>query len=157
MKINQLQERIILKDTKSINTQQFDKTLEKPIKEDLNEFSNAIMKEFSRLLNRVKYINSNNKDQLIIKIQTLMEEYISRYKNIIYSNKNGELSLKKDDLITLKNDITKKISEIEGEMINIRTKDVKVEQILKEKALLDAQIREIYKKENEEKQIPMTR
>jgi len=149
-KIKQLEKRLTLENTKSINREQFDKSLENPVKEDLNEFTNAIMKEFGKLLNRINYINPNNKNKLLVKIQTLMDEYIDRYRNIVYSKKDGTLSLKTDDLEKLKLDITKKISEIESEMVNIREKDIDIKQILKEKALLDAKIKDSYEETNEE-------
>ena len=143
-KIKQLEKTIVLQNTKSNNIQEFDKTLENPIKEDLNNFTSYIMKEFSMLLNRINYINSDNKNELLNKVQLLMDEYINRYKEIIYSNKNNELTLDKDDLEKLKLDITKKISDIESTLIDVREKDVKFEQILKEKEILDAKIQESY-------------
>lgn len=152
-KIKQLEKNIVLQNTKSNNIQEFDKTLENPIKDDLNNFTSYIMKEFSMLLNRINYLNSNNKNELLNKVQLLMDEYINRYKNIIYANKNNELTLDKDDLEKLKLDITKKISDIESLIVDVREKDIKFEQILKEKEILDAKIQESY----EEKKLTLTR
>ena len=152
-KIKQLEKTIVLQNIKSNNIHEFDKTLENPIKEDLNNFTSYIMKEFSMLLNRINYLNSDNKNELLNKVQLLMDEYINRYKNIIYANKNNELTLDKDDLEKLKLDITKKISDIESLIVDVREKDIKFEQILKEKEILDAKIQESY----EEKKLTLTR
>lgn len=152
-KIKQLEKTMVLQNTKSNNIQEFDKTLENPIKEDLNNFTSYIMKEFSMLLNRINYLNLDNKNELLYKVQLLMDEYINRYKEIIYANKNNELTLDKDDLEKLKLDITKKISDIESQIIDVREKDVKFEQILKEKEILDAKIQESY----EGKKLTLTR
>ncbi len=152
-KIKQLEKTMVLQNTKSNNIQEFDKTLENPIKEDLNNFTSYIMKEFSMLLNRINYLNLDNKNELLYKVQLLMDEYINRYKKIIYANKNNELTLDKDDLEKLKLDITKKISDIESQIIDVREKDVKFEQILKEKEILDAKIQESY----EGKKLTLTR
>lgn len=151
-KIKELSKTKIL-DNDSINIKQFDKTLENPIKEDLNNFTSYIMKEFSMLLNRINYLNLDNKNELLYKVQLLMDEYINRYKEIIYANKNDKLTLDKDDLEKLKLDITKKISDIESQIIDVREKDVKFEQILKEKEILDAKIQESY----EGKKLTLTR
>ena len=152
-KIKQLEKTIVLQNTKSNNIQEFDKTLENPIKEDLNNFTSYIMKEFSMLLNRINYLNLDNKNELLYKVQLLMDEYINRYKKIIYANKKDKLTLDKDDLEKLKLDITKKISDIESQIIDVREKDVKFEQILKEKEILDAKIQESY----EGKKLTLTR
>ena len=91
-KIKQLEKTMVLQNTKSNNIQEFDKTLENPIKEDLNNFTSYIMKEFSMLLNRINYLNLDNKNELLYKVQLLMDEYINRYKEIIYANKYKELT-----------------------------------------------------------------
>ena len=126
-KIKQLEKTIVLQNTKSNNIHQFAKTLDNPIKEDLINFTSYIMKEFSMLLNRINYLNSDIKNELLNKVQLLMDEYINRYKKIIYANKNNELTLDKDDLEKLKLDITKKISDIESLIVDVREKDIKFE------------------------------
>ena len=152
-KIKELSKTKIL-DNNSINITQFDKTLENPIKEDLNNFTNYIMKEFSKLLNRINYLNINNKTELLTKVQLLMDEYINKYKEIIYNNRNNSLTLNNNDLEKLKVYITRKISDIESEMNNVRDKDIKFEQILKEKAILDARIQDSL---NNKEEVSITR
>ena len=143
-KMKQLEEELKLSKIKSVNLEKFDKTIEDPVKEDLNEFTNIVMKNFNDILNRLNYLNEKDRDRLLTKTQMLMDEYIERYRSIIFKSKGKKLVLDKENLEQLKLDITRKLSDIETEMNDIRDNDVELEQILREKSLLDDKIKKSY-------------
>lgn len=158
MKIKELAKKLTKRKitTKSINIEQFDKTLDDSVKEDLNSFTNQIMKNFNDLLIRVDYLNQEDKINLNRKIRELMNMYIRRYTKIISNSEKEKINLELDSLEKLKLDMTREISKIESQMNSVRDKDIKLEQLMKEKAILDSRMQQS-EENNKEKRVTATR
>ena len=134
-------------ESKSIADIKFEETLEEPMKKDLHKFKNEITNEFNKLIDKLDYINSKDKVEILTNIDNLLVEYKERYKNII--NNNDLFDLDKDNITKLRIDMLYKISLIDAEILEIREKDLKINEVENECRLIEDRIDNSYININE--------
>ncbi len=108
---------------------------ENPIEElDLQD---PVMDLINSMVDRLAYVTPQYREPLLIELKAILNTYIERKKDIIDHNVGFE---RKDDLVTLRNDICKQLAKVEIKMNEVKIKDEKTQTIDKEGELLSNKI-----------------
>ena len=124
---------------KSYSIEEFDNTVEDMEKRQLLNLKDNILSSIDEIVNRLEYINSEDRAILLEEAKQILEEYSTRYKNIVEQN-NDTIDLEADNFVNLKIDMFSKITELENKLYEVRNKDVKIKNITDEEKLLTDKI-----------------
>ena len=108
---------------------------ENPV-EDL-ELQDPVMDLINSMVDRLAYVTPQYKEPLLIELKSILNTYIERKKDIIDQKVGFE---RKDDLVTLRNDICKELAKVEIKMNKVKVIDEKTQAIDKEGNLLNKKI-----------------
>ena len=108
------------------------------------ELKDNIMNEIDSMVDKVAYLNTDDRTILLSELKELLNEYIER-KTIIIGQDNKISQDENESLIKLRTDICKKLAKIEIIINTIKIKDTKKKAINKEGALLTDKIDKINK------------
>ena len=108
------------------------------------ELKDNIMNEIDSMVDKVAYLNTDDRTILLSELKELLNEYIER-KTIIIGQDNKISQDENESLIKLRTDICKKLAKIEIIINTVKIKDTKKKAINEEGALLTDKINKINK------------
>ena len=104
--------------------------------EELN-LQDPVMDLINSMVDRLAYVSPQLKEPLLVELKSILNNYIERKKDIIDHNEGFE---RKDNLVSLRNDICKQLAKVELKMNDVKVKDEKTQAIDKEGNLLKDKI-----------------
>jgi len=110
------------------------------------ELKDNIMNEIDSMVNKVAYLNTDDRSLILSELKELLNEYIER-KTTIIGQDNKINQEENESLIKLRNDICKKLAQIEIKLNKVKIKDTKKKAITKEATLLSNKIDKVSKLE----------
>ena len=138
-KIKSLENSLKYKQTKSISLQAFDNSLSEPLKSYSYNFKDTIFRSLSELLDRIDYIkNSDDAKRLKKEVKSILDEYRKRLSTL--DGVNPIDSLNGQNIVDLQNDMVKRITNLETELNEVRSKDISREELLEEGSMLDKRL-----------------
>lgn len=123
-KIKQLTEELNRKKIEDKNYEYFDKTLEEPIKDQVNPLEDKIMRNLYDIVRRLEYINYTDRQELLVEVRQIAEEYKNRIERIRKQGLEDMLQLGGDNYLSINQEVLGKIALLEQKMLNIRNNDV---------------------------------
>ena len=123
-KIEQLSEELERGSIGDKTFDRFDKTLPEPVREQVNSLEDKIMRNLFSIVERLKYINSIDRQELLDEVKQIAVEYKSRLDGIRNQNLEDGLQLGGDNYFSVNQDILRRISILEQKMLEIRNNDV---------------------------------
>ena len=110
------------------------------------ELKDNIMNEIDSMVDKVAYLNIDDRSIILTELKELLNEYIER-KTAIVGQDNKISQGENESLIKLRNDICKKLAKIEINLNNVKIKDTKKKTITDEGKLLANKIDKVNKLE----------
>ena len=126
----------------------FDEILPQPIKEKKNPLEDNILQELSKLVDKLEYINLEQRKILLDKVKAISNEYIEKLKKINFDNSKVGLFLENDSYLKLISDILGKIAILEEEIYQIINKNIEINAIDCQYEILTRQIENCYTNED---------
>ena len=140
-KIKSLEHPLSLTHNKSLNLQDIEKIIDNKVN-DSEQFQNILLKEINTLVERLSFINQEDRVIIGKEIKDILNEYKERMSTIS-NNSNNNLdifNLDKDGLEKLKIELLAKISEVEEKISSATKKNLANSQRLKETELIEGKL-----------------
>lgn len=139
-KIKELTE--MLTTGKSTSLKEFDSTIGMTPIEDIAMFQDNIYQNINDLVNRLTYINKNDRLILAKELKSILDEYNSRVKALEENLKKGTITLGQDDIVKIKMDIISRIGVVETKLTAIRKKDLESSQRQSEQEIIERKLQQ---------------
>ena len=108
-------------------------------------FENNIFQELSKVVEKLEYVNKEDKKCFFVKVKEILDEYVERLKKINNTDFVEELQLDADNVFALNSDILGKIALLENEIDKKTDISIREQKIDFEYKLLLRQMEECYK------------
>lgn len=139
-KIKELTE--MLTTGKSTSLKEFDSTISMTPIEDIAMFQDNIYQNINDLVNRLTYINKNDRLILAKELKSILDEYNQRMKALEEDIKKGTITLGQDDIVKIKMDIISRIGVVETKLTAIRKKDLENSQRQSEQEIIERKLQQ---------------
>lgn len=139
-KIKELTE--MLTTGKSTSLKEFDSTISMTPIEDIAMFQDNIYQNINDLVNRLTYINKNDRLILAKELKSILDEYNQRMKALEEDIKKGTITLGQDDIVKIKMDIISRIGVVETKLTAIRKKDLESSQRQSEQEIIERKLQQ---------------
>jgi len=127
---------------KSTSLKEFDSTISMTPIEDIAMFQDNIYQNINDLVNRLTYINKNDRLILAKELKSILDEYNSRVKALEENLKKGTITLGQDDIVKIKMDIISRIGVVETKLTAIRKKDLESSQRQSEQEIIERKLQQ---------------
>ena len=135
-KIKTLSRPLVNSLSKSISLQSIDNMLEKEISDNGTHFQDIMLREVNRLVERLPYINSQERKEIALEIKALVNEYSNSTLNLEKTNDAASL-------LILKKNYLSKISELEEKICVALKKDQENNTREKEQAIVEEKLSKV--------------
>jgi len=145
-KIKSLEHPLSLTNNKSLNLQDIERIIDTKVN-DSEQFQNILLKEINALVERLSFINQDDRMVIGKEIKDILNEYKERMA-IISNNSNNNSDIfdfDKDGLERLKIELLFKISMIEEKIVEATKKNLANSQRLKETELVEEKLERVVK------------
>ena len=116
------------------------------------ELKDNIMNEIDSMVDRIAYLNTDDRSILLSDIKNLLNDYIERKTTIIGQDNKVSSQAERDNLIRLRNDMCKKLAKIEIRVNDVKAKDTKKKAVTEEGKLLTEKIEKVDKLEPQQQE-----